>query len=211
MAQIKIGIARGKCLTIDSMKKMEYIYKSKNLTLEMKLRTFNAFSGSAFLYNSEFWSMTATAEKKIDSFHRRMLRQAIVHVRWPKKISNANLYRNTKVEPWSKTINRRRLNWLGHLADANRYSSKNSSERSPSTYNKEGKSTDNIWLKTIEKDLAHTIEIDIYHCSAGETTSRLESLTLDRNTWKSTVKNMERISRNEWMMMMATIATFSTI
>ena len=64
-------------------------------------------------------------------------------------------------------------------------------ERSPfqPTTKKRGKAQ-TAWLKTIEKDLAHTIEIDIYHCSAEETTSRLESLTLDRNTWKSTVKNI---------------------
>ena len=57
------------------------------------------------------------------------------------------------------------------------------------TTKKRGKAQ-TTWLKTIEKDLTHTIEIDIYHCSAEETTSRLESLTLDRNTWKSTVKNI---------------------
>ena len=57
------------------------------------------------------------------------------------------------------------------------------------TTKKRGKAQ-TTWLKTIEKDLAHTIEIDIYHCSAEETTSRLESLTLDRNSWKSTVKNI---------------------
>ena len=172
-------IARRKSLTIDSMKKMEYIYKSKNLTLEMKIRTFNAFSGSVCLYNPELWSMTATTEKKIDSFHRRMLRQAI-HVRWPKKISNVNLYRKTKVEPWSKTIKRRRLNWLGHFMRMQtdtpaRIALK---EALQPTTKKRGKAQ-TTWLKTTKKDLAHTIEIDIYHCSAEETTSRLESLTLE--------------------------------
>ena len=117
-------------------------------------------------------------------------RQA-VHVRWPKKISNANLYRKTKVEPWSKTIKRRRLNWLGHLMRMQtdtpaRIALKEALQ--PKT-KKRGKSQ-TTWLKTIEKDLAHTIEVDIYHCSAEEITSRFESVTLDRNTWKSTVKNI---------------------
>ena len=114
---LKLGtdkdIARRKSLTINSTKKMEYIYKSNNLSFEMKLRTFNAFS--VFLYNSELWSMTATTEKIIDSFHRRMLRQAI-HVRLAKKISNANLYRKIgTVEPWGKTIKRRRQTGLDTL------------------------------------------------------------------------------------------------
>ena len=95
-------------------KKMGYTYKSKKLSIAMKVRTFDAFSVSIFLYNSEIWTLTATLEKQIDSFHRRMLRKAI-DIRWPKKISTGELYRKTKAEPWSKVIKRRRLNWLGHL------------------------------------------------------------------------------------------------
>ena len=102
-------IARRKCRTIESMKKIESAYKSKNLSIATKVKTFNAFAASVFLYNSELWTTTSTLAKKIDSFHRRMLRQAI-NIHWPKKISNVNLYNKTKVEPWSKTIRRRRLN-----------------------------------------------------------------------------------------------------
>ena len=63
---------------IDSMKKMDYTYKSRKLSIAMKVRTFDAFSASIFLYNSEIWTLTATLEKQIDSFHSRMLRKAIV-------------------------------------------------------------------------------------------------------------------------------------
>ena len=80
----------------------------------MKIRTFNTFASSVFLYNSELWGVTATLENKINSFQRRLLRQAI-NVRWPKKISNKDLYEKTKQEEWSKTIKRRRLNWIGHF------------------------------------------------------------------------------------------------
>ena len=85
------------------MRKMDYVYRSKEFSIVMKVRTFNAFSASVFLYNSELWTLTKTMEKQIDSFQRRMLRQAI-NIRWPKKISTDELYRKTKAEPWSKTI-----------------------------------------------------------------------------------------------------------
>ena len=107
-------IGRRKGMTIDSMRKFQSIYKSKNVSIESKIKTFNTFAASVFLYNSEIWTCTASINNKIDSFHRRMLRQAI-NIHWPKKISNTNLYSKTKVEPWSVTIKRRRLNWLGHL------------------------------------------------------------------------------------------------
>ena len=47
---------------------MDYIYKSKSLSIETKVRTFNAFASSVFLYNSELWTVTATLDKKIDLF-----------------------------------------------------------------------------------------------------------------------------------------------
>ena len=40
-------IGRRKGLTIDSLKQMDYIYKARH----MKIRTFNAFTASVFLYN----------------------------------------------------------------------------------------------------------------------------------------------------------------
>ena len=67
-------IGRRKGLIIDSLKQMDYIYKARNMSISMKIRTFNAFTASVFLCDSELWTITATLEKKIDSFHRRMLR-----------------------------------------------------------------------------------------------------------------------------------------
>ena len=107
-------IERRKGLTIDSMRKMDHIYKSRTVSIQLKLRTFNAYSASVFLYNSELWTVTATIEKQIDAFQRRLLPQAI-NIRWPKKITSEELYGRTKEEKWSRKIKRRRLNWLGHL------------------------------------------------------------------------------------------------
>ena len=107
-------IKRRKGLTIDSMKKHHQTYKSKHISIETKVRTFNTFAASIFLYNSELWTVTSKTTNRIDSYQRRMLRQAI-NIRWPKKITSQKLYEMTKVEPWSRTIRRRRLNWLGHL------------------------------------------------------------------------------------------------
>ena len=80
----------------------------------IKIRTFQAYVSSIFLYNSELWSINRTIAKSIDAFQRRQLRYAI-DIFWPKEISNEVLYYKTKVEPWSVTIMRRRLTWLGHL------------------------------------------------------------------------------------------------
>ena len=53
-------------------------------------------------------------EQKIDAFHRSLLRK-MLGIRWPDKITNENLYKETNTTNWSKEIKRRRLSWYGHL------------------------------------------------------------------------------------------------
>ena len=108
-------IERGKILTLDAMKSLRHIFESHNISQDIKIRILNAYAASIFLYNSETWTLiTASHIKQIHSFHRRLMR-TVLHVRWPRIITNEDLYRRTKAEPWSKTICRRRLNWLGHV------------------------------------------------------------------------------------------------
>ena len=52
--------------------------------------------------------------KNIDSFHRRILRTSCLNIRWPKEISNAEVYERTGVKPWSH-IKIRQLKWFGHI------------------------------------------------------------------------------------------------
>ena len=73
------------------------------------------YLSSIFLYNSELWTLTKTKEKNIDSFHRRILRTSCLNIRWPKKISNAEVYERTGVKPWSHIIKIRQLKWFGHM------------------------------------------------------------------------------------------------
>ena len=103
-----------KSKTLDALHTFKYIFNSKKVSNEVKLRMFHAFIGSIFLYNSELWTLTASLEEHINSFHRRLLRK-VLGIRWPRKISNESLLRITQVEEWSRVIKRRRLNWFGHL------------------------------------------------------------------------------------------------
>ena len=51
-------IQRRKGLTIPSLTAYNSIFKSKKISLHFKIRTFNAFCASNFLYNSELWTVT---------------------------------------------------------------------------------------------------------------------------------------------------------
>ncbi len=96
------------------MKILSDIFKSKHISLKLKMRTFTAFINSVMLYYSELWTVTKHMEEKINAFQRRQLR-VILNRTWPKTISNEQLYTITEVEPWNTTIKRRRLKWIGHL------------------------------------------------------------------------------------------------
>ena len=119
----------------------------------MKIRTFLIYIAPIFLYNSELWSINKTTESIIDNFHRKQLRYAI-NYHWPKKISNINLYQITKVEPWSKSIKRRRLNWLGHLMRLNENTPARSAldEALTPTKRPVGR-PETRWIDTIKADL----------------------------------------------------------
>ena len=84
------------------------------MSVKLKIRLFDTYISSIMLYNSELWTITPKLEKEIDAFHRRLLRK-ILKLGWPKKTTNEKLYHITKAEPWSTTIQRRRLKWTGHL------------------------------------------------------------------------------------------------
>ena len=106
-------IVRRKILTLDAMKTMNKIWRSK-IRNTVKCRIFNACIAPIFLANSELWTVTETTNTKIiDPFQRRLLRQAL-NIKYPRKISNENLKKVTKLKKWSLHISIQRLKWLGH-------------------------------------------------------------------------------------------------
>ena len=58
--------------------------------------------------------MTKQRENKIDIYQRKFLPN-IVNIKYPKIITNENLYKITNQIPWTKTIKYRRLKWFDHL------------------------------------------------------------------------------------------------
>ncbi len=92
-------------------------------------------------------------QNNIDAFHRKLLRR-VIDIRWPRIISNVDLYAKVNTEKWSKTIQRRRLNWLGHMMRLDEQTPVRLSltEALSNVHRKVGRPT-LIWLKHIQKDL----------------------------------------------------------
>ena len=51
----------------------------------------------------------------IDLFQRRLLRIAVLNVKWPNIATNDTVYAITRQITWSKVMTRRELSWIGNL------------------------------------------------------------------------------------------------
>ena len=171
------------------------MYKSKRINTELKIRTFNTYTVSIFLYNSELWTLTETLQNTIDAFHRKLLRR-VINIRWPKIISNERLYEKVKIEKWS-TIIRRRLNWLEHLMRLNEKTPVRRSLKETLTdiQRKVGRPS-LTWMKLVEKDLGSVdINLELNRSTPEEILNKLVELTADRIKWKKIVRGIMAVNR----------------
>ena len=60
----------------DIQKERENPEITNKISLSTRIRAFNAYVTSIFLYNSELWTLTKNKENKIDTFQRNLLRKS---------------------------------------------------------------------------------------------------------------------------------------
>mgnify|MGYP001798179549 FL=1 len=174
-------IKRRKRMANDSMQIIKYIVKDKKIQTETKMRAFNAYTSSLFLYNSETWTVSKATADSIDSFHRRMLRNAI-DVRWPNKISSKDLYEKTQQKPWSSEITKRRLRLYGHLM---RLPEATPIKISMGEYERPLKMARGArkftWMKNIDNDLERI----------GVNRGEVCDIAQDRKRWRLLIRSLE--------------------
>ena len=163
----------------NAMRIIEHILKDKRVSLQTKLRVFNAYVTSIFLYNSETWTITQTTADTIDSFHRNLLRN-VMNIRWPAKISNVNLYLKTEEIPWSSIIRQRRLRLYGHIIRLPEETPINIALNEYQRPLKKSRGAPRFtWNKNINQDLE----------SIGLNQEKAKTLCKDRKNWRALVSN----------------------
>ena len=182
-------INRRKTLAIEAYRTLNSIFGSKKSSIVIKLRTFNAYVASVFLYNSELWTLAKKLENTIDTFQRRHLRK-ILGINWQRNITNNELYIRTKCEPWSEKIRKRKLTWLGHIM---RLHPEAPARKALQEYLRKVKRPQGrpktTWMQTVRQDLAR-IGITLDLSKEAQTLSRLSELTQDRENWRGIVKRV---------------------
>ena len=110
-------IVRRRILAEAAFKKFQKVWATgKKISLDRKLRLYDAQVVSVLLYNSNSWSPTKVTLNKIDALHRRHLRKILNINGWPNgQISNKALYARCAVGKLSDRIAKQRWNMLGHI------------------------------------------------------------------------------------------------
>ena len=87
----------------------------KKISLDRKLKLYEAQVVSVLMYNSNSWAPTKAVLNKLDVTHRRHLR-TILNIKWPRgMIRNETLYKRCNVEKLSDRVNTYRWRMLGHV------------------------------------------------------------------------------------------------
>lgn len=101
--------------------KMRPILSNKNLDLKIRLRTVRCYIFSLLLYGAESWTLKRQDMKRIEAFelwtYRRMLK-----ISWTDKVTNKEVLRRVEKETeLIFTIQRRKLEYLGHVMRGPKY------------------------------------------------------------------------------------------
>ena len=92
-------VNRRKVLAMNVVNSMKEIFFG-DISIKVKVCSFNCYVSSVFLYNCEAWALTKTL---------------VLNVKCPNIATSDTAYAVTRQILWSQVITRRELNWLSHL------------------------------------------------------------------------------------------------
>ena len=100
------------CIAFANFKK---IWKnSKYIETNTKIRLYEALVVPVIMYNSGTWASTRQVLDKLDSLHRRHIKE-IMKIKWPSRIGNKELYEKSNTVPLSERAKSARWKMLGKI------------------------------------------------------------------------------------------------
>ena len=106
-------IARRKQLANVAFRKLSTVwFRRSRISLLLRLRLYESFVVPVLTYNMGTWGLTKAELDRLDTYHRRHLRQ-IIGIHWPNLIST--LYRCCRSHPISEDVISARWRLFGHV------------------------------------------------------------------------------------------------
>ena len=90
------------------------VWTNSQLTMNTKLKVYQACVLSTLLFGSESWSTYTTQENRLESFHLPCLRR-ILGITWQDKVTNAAVLEQAGSLNMHLTLSQRQLQWLDHV------------------------------------------------------------------------------------------------
>ena len=108
-------VQRRKQLSTAALAKLQNVWvRGDKLKKKTKLKLYRALVKSVLTYNCSTWALTQAEEKKLDAFHRKLLKR-VVGIRYPVKITNKALYKQCNERPLSLYVLENKGRLFGHL------------------------------------------------------------------------------------------------
>ena len=172
-----------------AFRELDKVWKDRNISLNTKMKFYNACVLSTLLYAAECWTLTERDEARLDAFDMRCQRK-ILKIVWFQHISNDNIRSRTKQPQLTSVIRKRRLKWFGHVQrmDASRIPRRLYSWNPTHGRRRRGRPR-TAWKDTINKD--------INKMDWGWSVEEAEVAAKDRSVWKFLVNQAAGASVHE--------------
>ena len=90
------------------------VWDNSLLTINTKMKVYQACVLSTLLYGSETWTLYSRQERRLNAFHMRCLRQ-LLGITWQDHITNAEVLSRAGLPSMYAMLTQRRLRWLSHV------------------------------------------------------------------------------------------------
>ena len=90
------------------------VWDNPMLTLNTRMKVYQACVLSTLLYGSEAWTLYMHQERRLNAFHMRNLRR-LLGITWQDRVSNAGVLAQAGMSSMFAILTQRRLRWLGHV------------------------------------------------------------------------------------------------
>ena len=159
-----------------AFRELDKVWKDRNISLNTKMKFYNACVLSTLLYSAECWTLTERDESRLDAFDMRCQRK-ILRIIWSQHVTNNTIRSRTKQPQLSSVIRKRRLQWFGHLQrmDMNRIPRKLYHWKPTHGKRRAGRPKTS-WTQVIQKDISIL--------NFGWLLEDAEAVARDRVTWR---------------------------
>ena len=156
------------------------VWDNSLLTINTKVKVYQACVLSTLLYGSETWTLYSRQERRLHVFHMRCLRR-LLGITWQDHIANLVVLSRAGLPSMYAMLTQRRLRWLGHVC-------RMEDGRIPKDilYGELATGTRPTGRPILRyKDICKR---DLKSCNINH--QNLESTTTDRAIWRSTIKTI---------------------